>query len=120
MNRRAAKQIMTQVIAQVPAYKQVGPAVLVIVDESGRNGPALCTYTGLVRNIFKSAGSRVSIQSVAAISGDVKVGVAVVVKVTRRHAHAVAVLDLGESRAFRHVSERAILILPVQAIPISR
>jgi len=55
-----------------------------------------------------------------AVVSDIQVGEPVVVIVAYRHAHAVVVAGVCQSRSRSHISERAVAVLLIQAVPIQR
>src|SRR5205085_10282674 len=69
--------------------EQVEGAVVVVVEEAGAGTPAAAADPGALRHVGEGAVAVVAIQRVAAVAGDVEVGVPVVVVIGRRHAHPV-------------------------------
>src|SRR5262249_55992532 len=73
---------------------------------------------GLRGEVREGAVAVVAVERVGAVARHVEVGEAVVVVVSHRHPHPVAVLrHPREARLLRDVAEGAVLLLVVEAVP---
>ena len=69
---------------------QIEPAIVIIINPCGPGAPGvfLSANPSRLRYILKSPIAPVAEEMIGADAGDEKVGAAVVVKITRRHRHA--------------------------------
>src|SRR5260370_15582520 len=93
-------------------------AVAVIVNKAGARAPSLTGNACFRGNIGKSAVTVVVIQNIADQVGNEQVGITIIVIVTGGDSHPVKAPL--QSCLYRDVSERAVVIVPVETIPESR
>src|SRR6266550_667699 len=95
-------------------------AVVIEVEETGRDGPAAACDSCFGGNVGESSVAIIVIKDVLPVARNEEIGVAVIVVVADRDAHAVvASASVGKARGFRHVRETAVFVLAIEAIPVA-
>src|SRR5271170_2987589 len=96
-------------------------SVVVEVEETRRDMPTATSDACFGGYIREGAVAIVVVERVLAVVGDEQVGIAIVVVVTDRHAHSVVARSCaGESGGLGDVGEAAILVLAIEAVPVTR
>src|SRR5579864_6258857 len=87
-------------------------AVAIIVSPCRASAESAAAHSSLFGYIFELAITKIVIQDIATITGDVNVKPPVIVKIGDRHAHAPA--SPGQTRRLGNVLERPVGFLVVQ------
>ena len=117
----AAKDVVRDVPVEVAGDEQVELAVIIVIEEACGSRPPAAPNARARRHVSERAVAVVVIQRVVAVAGDVNIRESVVVIIPGGYAHAVvSFASVGEARLLRHISETAVRILTVQAVPVSR
>src|SRR5581483_2083375 len=110
---------MYRIPLHVPGHKQVEITVVVVIEEACRLRPSAAGDSGSCGYIGECPVPVVVVQNVVSIIRDIDVGVPIVVVVPYCNSHAViAVASPGQSGGLGDVGEAAILVLPVEAVPV--
>src|SRR5713226_8642701 len=105
----------------VTGHKEIEMAVIVEVEKTGRDGPAAARDSRFGGDIREGSVAVVVIQDVLSVARDEEIGIAIIVVVADRDAHAVvASAGAGQACGFSHIRETAIFILAIKAIPVAR
>ena len=111
---------MFEVPLHVTGDKQIQPAVIVVVEKTGRHRPSRVGNTGFGSNVAEGAIAAVAIQHVSPVTGDVEVSEAVVIVVRSGYAHAVvSIARRRESGGEGYIGIAAVFVLTVEAIPVA-
>src|ERR1700678_3682948 len=98
----------------VPGNEQIQVAIVVVIEEPRRTGPATGRYAGFGSDVGEGAIAIIVIQDVFSVAGDVEIGKAVVIVVADRDADAViAIASVGQARFLGDVGEAAVRVLAV-------
>ena len=109
-HHRAEGRQIVQIECGIVGHEQVLPAVAVIVSEGGARGPeGVGPQSRLLRDVGESAVAVVAIEHHAPETGHQKVRPSVVVVIPR--CRAVRPTGVPDTRFFRYVAERAVVIV---------
>src|SRR6516225_10014213 len=109
-----APYVVLGIPLNVVADQEVKVAVLIVVKPPGAGGPpSFITNTRLLSDIGKSTVAIVVVQDGAAVSGHVKIRIAVVVIVADRYTLPVETSG-ADARLFRDVSKRAVTVVVIK------
>src|SRR6266849_4581767 len=96
-------------------------AVVVEIEKPGRHGPATARDSCFGSDVCEGSVAVVVIKDVPSVACDEEVGKAVIVVIADRNTHpVVACASVWQAGRFGHISEAAILILAIKAIPVTR
>src|SRR5579864_382235 len=87
-------------------------AVAIVVSPSRASAESATAHSSLFGYIFELAITKIVVQDIATITGDVNIKPPVIVKIGNRHAHAPA--SPGQTRRLRNVLESSVGFLVVQ------
>jgi hypothetical protein len=92
-------------------------AVVIVIEETCRDMPTVASDTCFCGDICEGTISIIVIQDILSVTCDEQVGIAIVVLVADRHAHAVVSDPSGsKSGGFGDIAETAIFVLAIQAV----
>src|SRR5579859_7706338 len=93
---------------------QIKPAIFVVIEPARAGGPAsFVSNTSSCRDIGKGTVAIVVIKNRAPITGDIQIGIAIIVEVS--DSHALAVVPFSANAGFlRHVGEGTIAVIVVK------
>ena len=123
---RHANGIVIHIPFHVVGNEQIRQAVVVVIHPYCRDRPHLLALphtaanAGFGGNVGESSVAIIVIKDVLPVARNEEIGVAVIVVVADRDAHAVvARASAGKARGFRHVRETAVFVLAIEAIPVA-
>ena len=105
-----------EVPLQIAQDDEIEKAIVVEIDPCGGGGPSAAGRAGFLGYIGKGSVAVVVIETVATVSRDVEIFIAVVIVIAHGDTHAIA--DALQAGLFGDVFEGAILLLMKEAIPI--
>ena len=88
-----AGKIGQAVVVQITGHEQIEEPVRVVIEEAGGSAPTLGRHSRRLTDLLEATVPGVQEQAVWAEAGHVEVEVAVVVEVSDRHPHAVALVS---------------------------
>src|SRR6266576_5294039 len=110
----AAPEIILGTPLNVVRHDQIKPPVFVVIEPPRAGRPSsLISNTSLCRNVGESAVPIVVVKDPAPVSRDVKIGIAVVVKVANSNALAVVTFT-ADAGFFRDIGEGSIAVVVIK------
>ncbi len=105
----------------ITGHKKIEMAVVIEIEKTGGDGPSATRDSRFGGDIREGSIAVVVIQDVLSVARDEEIGIAIIVVVADRDAHAVvASARARQACGFRRVREAAIFILAIKAIPVAR
>src|SRR6266566_4449369 len=96
------------------AYKEVEPAVIIVIKPDRTRSPTVRRHTGPLCDIREGAIAVVVVQNAALILGHIQIGPAITVVIANSYAHSIP--TSGDAGLLGHVRESSVAIVLVQGV----